>query len=267
MKARRLRTVTNMPSFRPHWRLPALLIWTLQTLLPVCRGTESLRITLENTVFVAFTGEDLRLPYKLHLPPNSANESLICFDPLHRRIFRRFFTSDVHAQTFSSYMLVRALQTSGEYHCQCNVARAYWFVRLRDEGYKDVLTVDYTDFVTVGFFSAALLLLSVVGSVYVFRGTWKTKVPECGNPSPGGKQKKEVGVAETPDHDNTDAKITSSTSLYATLEPRPGSVYDVLNVDSQDRKPGLKPKTGQKLRAQSPQAQDQGVFESVYENF
>nr|XP_061833344.1 uncharacterized protein si:ch211-243a20.4 [Nerophis lumbriciformis] len=266
MKARRLRTVTNMPSFRPHWRLPALLIWILQTLLPVCRGTESPRITLENTVFVAFTGEHIHLPYQLHLPPHSANESLICFDPLHRGVFRRVFTSAHHARTISSSMLVRALQT-GEYHCQYNVARAYWFVRLRDEGYKDVLTVDYTDFVTVGFFNAVLLLLSVVGSVYVFRGTWKTKVPECGNQSPGGKQKKEVGVAETPEDDNTDVKITSSTSLYATLEPRPGSVYDVLNVDSQDRKPALKPKTGQKPMAQSPQAQDQGVFESVYENF
>ncbi|XP_061761938.1 uncharacterized protein si:ch211-243a20.4 [Nerophis ophidion] len=263
---RRLRTVKNMP-FRPHRRLPALLIWILQTLLPVCRGTESPRITLGNTVFVAFTGEDLYLPYQLHLPAIPANDTLTCFDPLHRVIFRRSIASDHHAQIFSSSMRVQALQTSGEYHCQYNVAKAYWFMRLRDEGYKDVLTVDYTDFVTVGFFSVVLLLLSVVGSVYVFRGTWKTKVPECGNQSPGGKQKKEVGVAETPEDDNTDANITSSTSLYATLEPRAGSVYDVLNVDSKDRKPALKPKTGQKLMAQSPQAQDQGVFESVYENF
>ncbi|XP_054635873.1 uncharacterized protein si:ch211-243a20.4 isoform X2 [Dunckerocampus dactyliophorus] len=261
-----------MPSMKQYCLLAARLSWIFKMLLPFCVGTESPRFVLRNTAFVAFTGEDLHVHFDLRVPLNQSKDDMTCFDPFHRPIFNRLIPPTIgHSETIREVLQLHKLQTSGEYHCQYKMARAYWFVRLRDEGYRDVVRVDYTDFIIVGFFSGVLLVFSVVGSVYVFRGTWK-QIPECGNPSKERKQKKERTQAKRPEDDDMGVIITSSTSLYASLEPRPLSVYDVLdhsavNIDSHERKPALKSKSGQKPVAQSPQAQDEGVFESVYENF
>ncbi|XP_061627433.1 uncharacterized protein si:ch211-243a20.4 isoform X2 [Phyllopteryx taeniolatus] len=135
-----------------------------------------------------------------------------------------------------------------------------------NEGYREVVVEDYTDFMVVAFFSGVLLVFSVVSSVYVFRGTWKQQMPKCGNPSNDRKQNKEQTQAEKPEGDTMSVIITSSTSLYASLEPRPRSIYDVLERSAVD-KPAPKPKTGQRPVEQRTPAQDEGVFESVYENF
>nr|XP_057902165.1 uncharacterized protein si:ch211-243a20.4 isoform X2 [Doryrhamphus excisus] len=261
-----------MPSFKNYTLLSALLSWILNMLLPFCIGTEPPRFILGNTVFVAFTGEDLLVHFDLRVPLNQSKDDMTCFDPFHKTIFNRPIPPTVgQSETMRVVVQLHKLQTSGEYHCQYKMARAYWFVRLRDEGYRDVVGLDYTNFLIVGFFSGVLLVFSVVGSVYVFRGTWN-QIPECGNTSKDRKQKKERTQAKRPEDDNMGVIITSSTSLYASLETRPVSVYDVLdrsavNTDSQERKPAVKPKTGQKPVPQSSQAQEETVFESVYENF
>ncbi|XP_049577073.1 NFAT activation molecule 1 isoform X2 [Syngnathus scovelli] len=174
-----------------------------------------------------------------------------------------------HAVFTRAVLHLKMLMTSGEYHCQYKVAKAYFFLRLRDHGYTDLAMVDYTDFIVLASISGVLLVFSVFSSVYVFRGSWKKQIPECGNPSNNRKQNNEQ--AEEPKDDSMGA-IASSAALYASLETRPRSIYDVLdrsavNTESQRRKPPPNPKTSQKAGEQSAQVQEEGVLECVYENF
>ncbi|XP_061535840.1 uncharacterized protein si:ch211-243a20.4 [Phycodurus eques] len=250
-----------------YWHLFAMLIWILQMLLPLCLATEAPRLLIFNTAFVAITGEDLYVHYELNIPANQSKDVLTCFDPDHRQIFRHEVAATPgHAVSYKAVLDLKMLINSGEYHCRYKVAKVYWFLRLRDEGYRDVAMVDYTDFIVVAFFSGVLLVFSVVSSVYVFRGTWKQQMPKCGNPSNDRKQNKERTQAEKPEDDTMSVIITSSTSLYASLEPRPRSIYDVLERSAVD-KPAPKPISGQRPVEQRTPAQDEGVFESVYENF
>ncbi len=41
-----------------------------------------------------------------------------------------------------------------------------------DDGYKDLVMWDYTEMTIVAIFTGVLLVFSVVGSVYIFRGHW-----------------------------------------------------------------------------------------------
>lgn len=41
-----------------------------------------------DTVFVGFTGEDLRVHYELNIPANQSEDTLACFDPYNQMIFK-----------------------------------------------------------------------------------------------------------------------------------------------------------------------------------
>ncbi|XP_077575361.1 uncharacterized protein nfam1 isoform X2 [Stigmatopora nigra] len=175
------------------------------------------------------------------------------------------------AFTNKAIMQLRNLRISGEYRCQYKEAKAYFFLRLRDESYRDFTKMDYTNVIVLGFFSGVLLIFSIVSSLYVFRGTWAGKKHERGNPS-NNRKKNEQQQADKPEEDSTGVMVTSSTSLYASLETRPRSIYDVLdrssvnNTVSDQKMPALMPKKGH-TPAKQTQSQDEGLFESVYENF
>ncbi|XP_077460470.1 NFAT activation molecule 1 isoform X2 [Stigmatopora argus] len=227
------------------------------------------RLFFSETVFVAIRGEVIHIPYELHIPAKENNDVLICFDPNNQQFFRRAFPATGEA-AFSNKAIMELgdLRRSGEYRCQYKEAKAYFFLRLRDEYYKD-FTKD-TFAIVMGFFIGVLLIFSVVSSLYVFRGTWAGKKHERGNPSNDRKKNKQQ--ADKPEEDRTGVIVTSSTSLYASLESRPRSIYDVLdrssvnNTVSNQKKPALMPKTGH-TPAKQTQSQDEGLFESVYENF
>ncbi|XP_019717231.1 NFAT activation molecule 1 [Hippocampus comes] len=260
-------------ALRQHRHFFPMLNWILKMLLPLCAGTGEPKLLFFDTVFVGFTGEDLHVPYELNIPTNQSEDTLACFDPYNQMIFKhKVPATQGHAVTNKAIIQLKMLMSSGEYHCHYKGAKAYLFLRLKDEGYRDLAMVDYTDFIVVACFCGVLLVFSVLSSVYVFRGTWKKQIPKCGNPSTDRKQNNERTQAEKPEDDGMGVIIASSTSLYASLEPRPRSIYDVLdrsavNAESQQKKPALKPKTSQKPGEQRKQAHEEGAFESVYENF
>ncbi|KAM9819712.1 NFAT activation molecule 1 [Syngnathus typhle] len=249
-----------------------MLIWILKMHFTSCAGVKVPRLFFPDTVFVGITGEDLHVHYQLTIPVNQSKDFLTCFDPDNQVILKEEFSATRgHALITNAELHLKMLMTSGEYHCQYKVAKAYFFLRLRDHGYTDLDMVDYTNFIVLASFSGVLLVFSVFSSVYVFRGSWKKQIPKCGNSRNNRKQNNERTQAEEPKDDSIGA-IASSTALYASLEPRPRSIYDVLdrsavNTESQQRKPPPNPKTSQKPGEQSAQAQEEGVFESVYENF
>nr|XP_020452809.1 uncharacterized protein LOC109958475 isoform X2 [Monopterus albus] len=177
-----------------------MLTWIFAFFIPcVCTGMGTPKLSLENTVFVAFRGENLTI---------------------------------------------------------------------KDKGYRDMEKIsDKAKFITVAVFTGILLLFSVVGSVYVFRGHWLiTKCGETGKKRKQNNEEREERAVEE------DVKTVPSPSIYASLEPRPASIYDVLdhsaaNIEPDQEQAKPEKKEPHKTKVQTAQHQDEGMLESVYENF
>ncbi|XP_051940252.1 uncharacterized protein si:ch211-243a20.4 isoform X1 [Hippocampus zosterae] len=198
-------------ALRQHRHFFPMLNWIFKMLLPLCAGTREPKLLFFDTVFVGFTGEDLHVHYELNIPANQSEDTLACFDPYNQMIFKhKVPATQGHALTNKAIIQLKMLMSSGEYHCQYKVAKAYWFLRLKDEGYRDVTRVDYTDFIVVACCCGVLLVFSVLSSVYVFRGTWKKQIPDR-------KQNNERTQAQKSEDDGMGVIIASSTSLYAKI--------------------------------------------------
>ncbi|XP_040891455.1 uncharacterized protein LOC121180265 isoform X2 [Toxotes jaculatrix] len=137
------------------------------------------------------------------------------------------------------------------------------------KGYE--IVSDYTGIIPVAVITCVLLVFSAVGSVYVFRGHWKEQITECGKTARKQTQSREEREAREMEEENSKEITAPSTSFYASLEPRPRSIYEVLDHSAANREPDkkkAKPKNNepQKTTAQTTH-QEEGIFESVYENF
>ncbi|XP_038569535.1 uncharacterized protein si:ch211-243a20.4 isoform X1 [Micropterus salmoides] len=237
----------------------------------VCSGMPPLKIHLKSTVFVALTGEDLNIESSLDVPANQSGDMLRCFDPKNREIYS-CEVRETAGQSQQLTLLLKNLSCSGEYHCQYKTANVYWFLLVRNEGYKDIVNLESTELITVAVFTGVLLVFSVVGSVCVFRGHWKEHITEDGKAGRKRKQNKEKKKERETEEDNVNVIPAQSTSFYASLEPRPRSIYDVLDHSAANRKSESdksKPKKmdPQKTMGETTQPKEEGVFESVYENF
>ncbi|XP_070684461.1 NFAT activation molecule 1 [Pempheris klunzingeri] len=255
------------------WQLSFMSIWIFVCFFPsVCSRADMPIIELKHRVFVALAGDQLDIDCELMVP---ANKSVIltCSDPLDTQIY----SCDIPAVAFQPRRMMLTLElknltSSGEYYCQYETAKVYWFLRVRNDGYRELERLDYTEFIIVAVVTGVLLVFSVVGSVYVFRGHWKESVTECGNIG----KRKQTSREERKERETVEAGVnvvtSSSTSFYASLEPRPRSIYDVLDHSAVNREPDqsktkakAKNKEAQKTTSQTAEHED--VFESVYENF
>ncbi|XP_034044969.1 uncharacterized protein si:ch211-243a20.4 [Thalassophryne amazonica] len=246
--------------------------------LALCAGMKAPRISvLENRVFVAVAGESLTVNYELLTPANHSGGTLICLAPDNNVIhdYEVSQTGIIGKKTKHSVSLTNLKNSSsGEYQCTYKTARAYWFLLVRDEGYKEHMHWDCTEYITLGICSGVLLIFSVVGSVYVYRGQVSKKDAKCStngqNTSVNRVESTESETAEG----NLDEVTSPSTSFYASLEPRPQSVYQVLDHSAatrkpetdRQRKPKPKPKSVHGTVDQSTHHQDKGILDSVYEN-
>ncbi|XP_035515554.1 uncharacterized protein si:ch211-243a20.4 [Morone saxatilis] len=237
----------------------------------VCSGMDKPKIELQSRVFVAFTGEGLELNCSLSLPANQSADVLRCSDPSSKQIYECNIraTSD-QPMDLTEILKLTQLNTSGEYSCQYKTAKVYWFLQVRKEGYKEPVMLDYTEITIVTVFTGVLLVFNVVGSVYVFRGNWNKDTTESSTDT-GRKQKQNREERKERETEENNVAITDS-SFYASLEARPGSIYDVLdhsaaNTETDQRKPKPKKKEQQKTMTQTTKPQNEDMFESVYENF
>ncbi|XP_078137652.1 uncharacterized protein nfam1 [Sander vitreus] len=251
------------------WHLSFMSTWIFVFFfLSVCSGMDTLKLSLESTVFVAFAGEEITITYKLAIPANQTRDSLTCSDPLQNVIY----SCHISETTGRTLILeLKNLNMSGEYSCQYQTAKVYWFLRVRGDGYRDLVMLDYTEFIIVAVFTGVLLVFSVVGSVCVFRGHGKKCPTERGSTDRKRKQNREEMETEM-EEDNMDVITAPSTSFYASLETRPRSIYDVLdhsaaNIEPDQSKAKPKKRELKEMMAQPTQDQHEGVFESVYENF
>nr|XP_020452808.1 uncharacterized protein LOC109958475 isoform X1 [Monopterus albus] len=247
-----------------------MLTWIFAFFIPcVCTGMGTPKLSLENTVFVAFRGENLTIKGDLTKPANQSGDKLTCTDPFNKKIYSRTFDLPAaKAKKYNLTLVIKNLNSSGEYYCNYKEDKVYWFLRIRDKGYRDMEKIsDKAKFITVAVFTGILLLFSVVGSVYVFRGHWLiTKCGETGKKRKQNNEEREERAVEE------DVKTVPSPSIYASLEPRPASIYDVLdhsaaNIEPDQEQAKPEKKEPHKTKVQTAQHQDEGMLESVYENF
>ncbi|XP_029019659.1 uncharacterized protein si:ch211-243a20.4 isoform X2 [Betta splendens] len=223
---------------------------------------------MKSRVFVALKGEDLTIECRVTKPANQSEDMLECFDPTDKLIISRSIASTA-GKPLSQDLAPRLqhLSVSGEYYCKYRTAAVYWYVRVRDEGFKMPHVQDSTEYTVVGAVTAALLLFSVVGSVYVFRGHWITK---CRQTDKNEKENKEVMKKRRGMTENTAALPDSSASFYASLEPRTRSIYDELRPSAASNSAGqqrAKPKKREPHQTNQQSRQEEGQFDSVYENY
>ncbi|XP_075946233.1 NFAT activation molecule 1 [Anarhichas minor] len=262
---------------RQVWHLSFMWTWMFVFFfLAVCSGLESPKLRLKNTVFVAFAGEELNLTCVLMMPANQSRDNLTCSDPLEKQIFTRTINENFDLKELKFDLILKNVTSSGEYSCQYKTAKVYWYLRVRNlrwDPSEDVFPGDRdldTELIAVAIFTGVLLVFSVVGSVYVFRGHGTDCLTECGNRGRKQKQNIEERKEEEMEEDNVDVITAPSTSFYASLQTRPTSIYDVLDHSAVSREPDrsqAKPKEPKETVAETTQDQHEGVFESVYENF
>ncbi|XP_071329386.1 NFAT activation molecule 1 isoform X2 [Trachinotus anak] len=258
------------PNHNMESRRLCRLFFMLAFLPTICSGMDAPNLTLESTVFVALAGEDLTIKCDVRKPANLGVDNMTCSDPLHKEIYNCNITETKdQTKNISLKLHLQQLNDSGEYSCQYQTVKVYWFLRVRRDGYTR--PIDYT-FIIMSVFTGVLLVFSVVGSVYVFRGHQKEQITQCGEMGGKRKQNREKRKAREMKDDNIDVTTAPSTSLYASLETRPRSIYDVLDHSAAKResdqgKTKAKKNEPQKTTEQTAQHQEEGVFESVYENF
>ncbi|XP_068583156.1 NFAT activation molecule 1 [Cebidichthys violaceus] len=255
---------------RQVWHLSFMWTWMF-FFLSVCSGMNSPTLRLESTVFVTFAGEELNLSCELMIPANQSSDVLTCSDPLHKQIFSYPISGTVQPQKVNLRLELKSLTSSGEYSCQYKTAKVYWYLRVRMN--RDLNMPNNTEVIAVAVFTGVLLVFSVVGSVYVFRGHGTDCLTECCNRGRKQKQNREERKEEEMEEDNVDVITAQSTSFYASLQTRPRSIYDVLDHSAASREPDRSqakpkgPKEPKETVAETTQDQHEGVFESVYENF
>ncbi|XP_068607516.1 NFAT activation molecule 1 [Brachionichthys hirsutus] len=241
--------------------------WIFVFLLPPVFSTLEIQINLESTVFVTFADRELSIEYELKIPEGHSNDSLACYDP-HASLVYSCDIPPGQPEIVTGTLELKNLKRSGEYFCTYKAAVVYWFLRVRDEGYKT--NRDGPEFIAVAFLAGILLVFSVIGSAFVFRGYLKECITEGGNISGKQKQNRAKKKEKEKKEDNVDVTTAPSTSFYASLDPRPRSIYDVLdrspaNADQRKNKPKKKESGNKMVQETKPPLED--VFESVYENF
>ncbi|XP_039880437.1 uncharacterized protein LOC120729076 [Simochromis diagramma] len=251
---------------QPFWTLFFKLTWIPAFFLLTVCSMDSPSISLEQEVFVAFRGENLNITCNLIKAVNQTEDGcLTCFDPKNKTIYNNTIpTMDTKQERFSWHLELKNLKLSGLYSCQYQTVKVDWFLRVTDEGYKEPVN---TEFIIMAIFTGVLLIFSVLGSLYVFRGHWTEKHGAGEKKQKQSKEEKKVTKKEDDSLDGTAAQ-----SYYASLEPRPRSIYDVLDSSPARRendqdKAIPKKKEPPKKAAQKTKDKDEGVFESVYENF
>ncbi|KAJ0033024.1 hypothetical protein NQD34_000131 [Periophthalmus magnuspinnatus] len=244
-----------------------LLTWTL--FLFSSTSGQKMELRILNRVCVALRGQSVTVSSVLKKPNNlTTNDNFLrCYDPLQKLIYIKYLFI-IEGSGIKHDFPVENVNISGNYHCQYESAQAYWFLRVRDSGYKEV--GDYTDIIVASVIMSLLLVFSVAGSVYVFRGNWFLK--ECcktqNNEGNNERQKERRDTANT--------EPAQSASVYASLGTRQTSVYDVLEhsapASADGHRDQTKAQTPKKREAQktvrdAPQNPEEGIFEGVYENF
>lgn len=99
-------------------------------------------IDLDNTVFVAFTGEELHINCRLNIPANQTSDILTCFDPFHKQIYNCNVPETNEKININISLKLKRLKSSGEYACRYKTAEVFWFLHVRGEfGWQNTINI------------------------------------------------------------------------------------------------------------------------------
>lgn len=83
---------------------------------------------------MTFAGHDLHIKSYLKIPLNQSHNVLNCSDPFGKQIYNCVVTvTNGDPFTFNQTLELKNLTHSGEYSCQYETAKTFWFLRVRGE--------------------------------------------------------------------------------------------------------------------------------------
>ncbi|XP_035259991.1 uncharacterized protein LOC118220295 [Anguilla anguilla] len=222
-----------------------------------------LSVTVQHPIRVALAGETLPLTFSVTVPKNQSSDKFVCCRDIDNKVL---YTSSIsETKTISWNLTVSNRADSGEYSCEYKKIRAYWIVLVREVGYRESDSRTDALLLLNVVLSVGLFLFSFTGSIILLKdyrlklGDERTE--EGGGGGEGEGEGEGEGVTEEGDEDATN-------SVYTALEHGTSSIYNVLDPSAKDssQKRVQQQETNKPCVTQNSQKED-GIFESVYENF
>ncbi|XP_036419372.1 uncharacterized protein si:ch211-243a20.4 [Colossoma macropomum] len=213
-------------------------------------------LVVNNRTCVALANETLHIHIRVTVPANSSRTKVSC-SRNRQEVWKEYVhntQSVVKDEQLWANITMHNSSSSGEYVFQYQKESLYWVALVRDVGYIEPDDSVETDIIAMVVVTTILLIFGIIGSVYIFK--WHKdhlKSEEGGDGVKVKNKQSNVGMR---------AQGLNSESVYTALEPRPVSIYDVLNVDQVRRK---STKCTSEETAKTSQVEE-GIFESVYEN-
>ncbi|XP_071032483.1 uncharacterized protein [Oncorhynchus clarkii lewisi] len=257
-----------------------MYIWMVEVLcVLMCLGNHQAQeatpaISMPDRIRVALAGETVHYKLKVTVPMNQSSSNLVCSGPPEQNKIKEWnilFSPETLTRTFNLEITAHNSSYSGEYNCKYKNVEIFWTLLVKDEGYRQSYS-GFSLFFVLGALTTGLLIFSVIGSIYVFKSQWFTL--KNGSTGSGVSGRNRGENEEEEENGNTSVNAAASAPVYASLESRPASVYEVLtpgapaaavNRESVQRKGNVKRKSKESMENATPQ--EEGIFECVYENF
>ncbi|XP_071245560.1 uncharacterized protein [Salvelinus alpinus] len=233
-------------------------------------------ISMPDRIRVALAGETVHYKLRVTIPMNQSSSDLVCSGPPDQKKIKEWnilFSPETKTITFNWEITAYNSSYSGEYNCKYKNVEIFWTLLVKDEGYRQPYS-GFSLFIVLGALTTGLLIFSVIGSIYVFKSQLGQFILKNGSTGSGVSRRNRGENEEEEENSKTSVNAAASASVYASLESRPASVYEVLtpgasaaavNRESVQRKVKVKRKSKESMENATPQGE--GIFECVYENF
>eukprot|EP00063_Salmo_salar_P059207 XP_014034042.1 PREDICTED: uncharacterized protein LOC106588965 isoform X2 [Salmo salar] len=250
-----------------------MCIWMVGVLcVLMCLGNHQAQeanpaISMPDRIRVALAGETVHYKVKVTIPMNQSSSNLVCSGPPDQKKIKEWripFSPETNTITFQLDITAYNSSYSGEYNCKYKNAEIFWTLLVKDEGYRQHYS-GFILFIVLGALTAGLLIFSVIGSIYVFKSQWGQFILK--NESTGsGVIRRNRGEKEEEENSKTSVNAAASASVYASLESRPASVYEVLTPGASAAAVNRE-SVQRKGKMENATPQGEVIFECVYENF
>ncbi|XP_010864594.1 uncharacterized protein LOC105007381 isoform X2 [Esox lucius] len=231
--------------------------------LEIHQAEVQLKWAVKDRVWVTLAGQNVSFKLTLSTTGNLSADYLVCYRPPDSKEIQRWKTKANNKHVFTLQFTAHDSSYSGEYKCTFGKDEIFLALLVQDRRYQKP---SERGLIMLGVLTTALLIFSVFGSLFTFRWSQFTVKNKNNRVSTGKRRPKQEEETQV----QTPINASASVSVYASLESRPASVYEVMvqgaeNRDSGQRKSQVQTKKSKKLTENA--TQGEGIFESVYENY
>ncbi|KAG7491535.1 hypothetical protein MATL_G00004840 [Megalops atlanticus] len=221
-------------------------------------------ISLKDPIRVALPGDKFILNFNVTVPGNQSSDHFVCRNSESgKEIHKSSISPTTSVEVFPKGVefVAHNSSNSGEYSCRYKNAVAYWVVLVREEGFREYRGYSYSHsgILILILLTVGLTLFSVIGSALLCKGYRDQRILRQENNGEG--RDRGEGESEIRDEAGTSA------SVYSALEHCTTSIYNVLDPAAQNNEMDQR-QMKQKVTDETQNTQkEEGIFESVYENF